>query len=48
LKRQLLLTNSLKPQKFATEVKGETLKKSVIVEGHMPQWNKYVEFAKHE
>jgi ABC-type dipeptide/oligopeptide/nickel transport system ATPase subunit len=32
-----------KAKKFAKEVKGEIVKKSLIVEGHIPQWNKYVE-----
>jgi hypothetical protein len=33
----------LKAKKFAKEVKGEIFKKSLVVEGHIPQWNKYVE-----
>jgi len=32
-----------KAKKFAKEVKGEIIKKTLVVEGHIPQWNKYVE-----
>ena len=32
-----------KAKTFAKEVKGEIFKKSLVVEGHIPQWNKYVE-----
>jgi hypothetical protein len=33
----------LKAKTFAKEVNGEIFKKSLVVEGHIPQWNKYVE-----